>query len=41
MITKDLFGSYDRYNLSNGELEVSIITLGATTLILRTANNSL
>ena len=35
MITKDLFGSYDRYNLSNGELEVSIITLGATVTSLK------
>ena len=35
MITKDLFGSYDRYNLSNGELEVSIITLGATVISLK------
>ena len=35
MITKDLFGKYDRYTLSNEELEVSVITLGATVTSLK------
>ena len=35
MITKDLFGPYDRYTLSNEELEVSVITLGATIISLK------
>jgi len=30
MITKGKFGKYDLYTLSNGELEVSVTTLGAT-----------
>ena len=30
MVTKDLFGPYDRYTILSGDLEVSVITLGAT-----------
>lgn len=30
MIVQDKFGSYDRYTLSNGDMEVSVITYGAT-----------
>ena len=30
MVTKDLFGPYDRYTIFSGDLEVSVITLGAT-----------
>ena len=35
MVTKSSFGPYDAYTLSNGELEVCIITLGATVVSLK------
>lgn len=35
MIKKDKFGQYDRYTLSNEELEVAFITLGATVTSIR------
>ncbi len=35
MIKKDSFGIYDRYTISNNELEVSVITLGATVTSLK------
>ena len=35
MVTKDLFGPYDRYTIQSGDLEVSVITLGATVTALK------
>ena len=35
MVTKDLFGPYDRYTIFSGDLEVSVITLGATVTALK------
>ncbi len=35
MVTKSLFGPYDKYTLSNDVLEVSVTTLGATVVSLK------